>query len=66
MVCNLLVHLLLGFASEVNFGPEALRNRDRNVLSHVELPQPGRPVPRFCIHQEQGDPFIPPGTASHF
>jgi hypothetical protein len=33
-----------------------------NLLSHLRLPQPGRPGPRIYIPQEQGGPVIPPGT----
>jgi hypothetical protein len=31
-------------------------------LSHLRLPQPGRPGSRIYIPQEQGGPVIPPGT----
>jgi hypothetical protein len=32
------------------------------LLSHLRLPQPGGPVPRIYIPQEQGGPVILPGT----
>jgi hypothetical protein len=60
-VCNLLVQLLLGFASVVALGSNFRRRRHHNLLSHVRLLQPGGPDHRIYIPQEQGGPFILPG-----
>jgi hypothetical protein len=55
-VCNVLVQLLMSFASAVTLGPESLRARYHNLPSHMRLPQPGVPGPRICILQEQDGP----------
>jgi hypothetical protein len=65
-VCNLLVRLLLGFASAVTLGPESRRTLVHNLLSYMRLPQPGRIDTRICIPQEQGDLIIPTGTGVPF
>jgi hypothetical protein len=36
------------------------------TLSDSRLPKPGEPGPRIYIPQEQGGPFIPPGTGFPF
>jgi hypothetical protein len=41
---------------------ESRRIRNHTLLSHLRLPQPGRPGSRIYIPQEQGGPVIPPGT----
>jgi hypothetical protein len=41
---------------------DSLRTRNHTLLSHLRLPQPGRPGSRIYIPQEQGGPVIPPGT----
>jgi hypothetical protein len=46
-VCNLLVQLLLGLARAVTFGSNHHRTLDHVLLSHMRLPQPGRPGPRI-------------------
>jgi hypothetical protein len=38
------------------------RARNHNLLSHLRLPQPGRPGFRIYIPQEQGGPVVLPGT----
>jgi hypothetical protein len=43
--------------------PEWRRTRNHTLLSHLRLPQPGGPSSRIYIPQENGGPFIPPGTA---
>jgi hypothetical protein len=65
-VCNLLVQLLLGLARAVTLGPKSLRTHDHILLSHLTLPQPGRPSSRIYIPEEQGGPVIPPGTGFAF
>jgi hypothetical protein len=42
--------------------PESLRTRNRTLLSHLRLPQPGGPGSRIYIPREQGGPVIPSGT----
>jgi hypothetical protein len=64
-VCNLLVQLLLGLARAVTLGPKS-RRTDDHILSHLRLPQPGRPSLRIYIPQEQGGPDTPPGTGFPF
>jgi hypothetical protein len=56
-VCNLIVQLLLGLARAVTLGSKSHRTQ-----SHLRLPQPGGPVPRIYIPQEQSVPVIPPGS----
>jgi hypothetical protein len=73
-VCYLLVHLLLGLARAVTL--ESRRTQEQSLLSpaelghillsHLILPQPGRPGSRIYIPQEQGSPVIPPGTGLPF
>jgi hypothetical protein len=46
-VCNL--QLLLVLASAVILGSESCRTNDQILLSHLRLPQPGRPGPRIYI-----------------
>jgi hypothetical protein len=41
---------------------ESRRTRNRALLSHLRLPQPGGPGSRIYISQEQGGPVIPLGT----
>jgi hypothetical protein len=41
---------------------ESLRTRNHPLLSHLILPQPGRPGSRIYIPQELGCPVKPPGT----
>jgi hypothetical protein len=41
---------------------ESLRTRNHNLLSHLKLPQPGRPRSHIYMPQEQGGPVIKPGT----
>jgi hypothetical protein len=41
---------------------ESRRTRNRTLLSHLRLPQPGGPGSCIYIPQEQGGPVIPPGT----
>jgi hypothetical protein len=60
--CNLLVQLLPGIARAVTLGSKSLRTHGHILLSHLRLPQPGRPGSRIYIPQEQGGPVIPPGT----
>jgi hypothetical protein len=40
---------------------ESSRTRNHTLLSHLRLPQLGRPDSRIYIPQEQGGPFTPPG-----
>jgi hypothetical protein len=40
--------------------PESLRARNHTLLSHLRLPQPGRPGSRIYITQKQGGPVLPP------
>jgi hypothetical protein len=42
--------------------PESCKTHNRTLLSHLRLPQPGRPGFNIYIPQEQGGPVIPPGT----
>jgi hypothetical protein len=64
-VCNLLSLLVL--SSAVPLGPESHGTQDHILLSKFSrLPQPGEPVPRIYIPQEQGGPDIPPGTGFPF
>jgi hypothetical protein len=64
-VYNLLSLLVL--ASAVPLGSESRGTQDHISLSQfLRLPQPGGPVPRIYIPQEQGDPDIPPGTGFPF
>jgi hypothetical protein len=44
-VCNLLVHLLLGFARAANLGSKSRRTNDYILLFHMRLLQPGGPSP---------------------
>jgi hypothetical protein len=41
---------------------ESRRTRSHTLLSYLRLPQPGGPVSHIYIPQEQGGPFMPPGT----
>jgi hypothetical protein len=41
---------------------ESRRTRNRTLLSHVRLPEPGGPGSRIYIPLEQGGPVIAPGT----
>jgi hypothetical protein len=41
---------------------QSLRTRNHTLLSHLRLPQPGRPGSRIYIPQEQGGPVIHPGA----
>jgi hypothetical protein len=41
---------------------ESRRTRNHTLLSHLRLPQPGRPGSLIYIPQEQGGPVIPPIT----
>jgi hypothetical protein len=66
MVCNLLVQLLLRLARAVTLGSKSHRTHDHILLSHLRLPQPGRPGPCIYIPQEQGGPAIPLGTGFAF
>jgi hypothetical protein len=61
-VCNILVQLLLGLARAVTIGSKSRRTHGHILLSHLRLPQPGRPGPRIYIPQEQVGPVIAPGT----
>jgi hypothetical protein len=65
-VCNLLVQLLLSLARAVTLGSKSRRTHGLILLSHLRLPQPGRPGPRIYITQEQGGPVIPSGTGFPF
>jgi hypothetical protein len=65
-VCNLLVQLLLDLARDVTLGSKSRRTHGHILLSHLRLPQPGRPGSRIYIPQEQGGPVIPPGTVFLF
>jgi hypothetical protein len=56
-VCNLLVQLLLGLARAVTLGSKSRRTHGHMLLSHLRLPQPGRPSSRIYIPQEQGTGF---------
>jgi hypothetical protein len=38
---------------------ESLRTRNHTLLSNLRLPQPGGPVSRIYIPQEQSGPIIP-------
>jgi hypothetical protein len=40
---------------------ESRKTRNHTLLSHLRLPQPGRPGSRIYIPQEQGGPVISPG-----
>jgi hypothetical protein len=49
--------------------PQVRVLRDLRLCSSVSdsrLSQPGGPIPRIYIPQEQGDPFIPPSTGFPF
>jgi hypothetical protein len=59
-VCNLLVQLLLGLAIAATLGSKSRTTHGHILLSHLRLPQPGRPGPHIYIPQEQGGPVIPP------
>jgi hypothetical protein len=59
-VCNLLVQSLLGLARAVTLGSKSRRTHDHILLSHLRLPQPGRPGSRIYIPQEHGGPVLPP------
>jgi hypothetical protein len=61
-VCNLHLQLLLGLARAVTLGSKSRTTHDHILLSHLRLPQSGRPGSRIYIPQEQGGPVIPPGT----
>jgi hypothetical protein len=65
-VCNLLVQLLLGLARAVTLGSKSRRTHGHILQSHLRLPEPGGPVSRIYIPQEQGGPVIPPGTGFPF
>jgi hypothetical protein len=65
-VCNLLVQLLSGLARAVTLGSKSLRTHGHILLSHLRLPQLGRPGSRIYIPQEQGGPVISPGTGFPF
>jgi hypothetical protein len=41
---------------------ESRRTRNHTLLSHLRLPQPGRPGSRIYIPQEHGGAVIPPDT----
>jgi hypothetical protein len=43
---------------------ESRRTRNHTLLSHLRPPQLGGPGSRIYIPQEQGGPFIPPGSTS--
>jgi hypothetical protein len=43
-VCNLLVQLLLDLARAVTLVSKSRRTHDHILLSHLRLPQPGRPI----------------------
>jgi hypothetical protein len=65
-VCNLLVRLLLGFARAVTLRSKSRRTDGHILLPHLRLPQPGGPVPRIYITQEQGCPVIYPDNGFPF
>jgi hypothetical protein len=52
--------MLLGLARAVTLGSKSRRTHGHILLSHLRLPQHGRPGPRIYIPQEQGGPVIPP------
>jgi hypothetical protein len=58
-VCRL--QLLLALASAVILGSES-----RGTHEHILLSQIRGPGPHICIPQEQGGPFMPPGTGFLF
>jgi hypothetical protein len=58
-VCNLLVQFAVTLQSK------SLSAHDM-LLSHLRLPQPGRPGPCMYIPQAHDCPFIPPGTGFPF
>jgi hypothetical protein len=66
LVCNLLVQLLLGFASAFTLRPESHRTRDHNILSHLRLPQPVGPGPPICVPREEGAQLYPRALGSLF
>jgi hypothetical protein len=47
-------------------GPSPADSRPQYTVSDSRLPQPGGPLPRIYIPQEQGSPVIPPGTGFPF
>jgi hypothetical protein len=49
LVCNLLVQLLLGLFRAVTLESKSRRTHDLIALSHMRLPQPGKPGPRIYI-----------------
>jgi hypothetical protein len=55
IICSAITHWL-----------ESHRTHNHILLSHMRLLQPGMPVPRIYIPQEQGGPVIPPGTGFPF
>jgi hypothetical protein len=65
-VCNLLVQLLLGFATAVTLGSKSRRTHEHILLSHMRHPQPRGSGPHIYIPPEQGDPIIPPGIGFPF
>jgi hypothetical protein len=52
--------------SAINQWPESRRTRIHTLVSHLRLPQLGRPCPRVYIPRDQGSPFIPPVTRLPF
>jgi hypothetical protein len=50
----------------VTLGSKSRRTHDHILLSHLRLPQLGRPAPRIYIPQEQGGPVIPPDNGFPF
>jgi hypothetical protein len=65
-VLNLLVNLLIGFASAVT-----LRSKFRGTHNHIlcfiwDSPNLEGKIPVFLSLQEQGGPVMPSGTSFHF
>jgi hypothetical protein len=59
--CNLLVQLLLVLARAVTLGYKSRRTHNHILLSHLRLPQPGRPGSLYLYPPGTGCPSYTPG-----